>query len=190
MSAKNRSNLDKDLPNFISWFLYENRIRRDQDIYSGLDVVKFINTRTKDQIFISILISRQMRCGKLRSFKLYHYYCRRHRLVSGVCASVENECVGREGCAWRRDDKQPERTGVVAETVVVVWFFPPRHRCAYTTMTTTTTGKSKVGKRSNSPLAGIALLPPRFYTVSPPSFQPPVVIVPLFWKHTYIYTRM
>jgi len=78
-----------------------------------------------------------------------------------------------------RDDKQPERTGVVAETVVVVWFFPPRHRFAYTTMTTTTTGKSKVGKRSNSPLAGIALLPPRFYTASSP-FQPLVVIVPLF----------
>jgi len=125
-------------------------------------------------------MSRQKRCmvNCVRAFRFHRCRCRRHRLVSGVCARVSktNASDGRAGCAWRRDDKQPERTTVQASSPKRLWFFPPRRRCAYTTTTTTTTtGKSKVGKRSNSPLAGIALLPPRFYTVSLPS-QPLVAV--------------
>lgn len=120
----------------------------------------------------------------VRAFMFHRCHCRRHRLVSGVCASVKNQRVGRgwagAECAWRRDDKQPERTTVQASSPKRLWFFPPRRRCAYAT-TMMTTGKSKVGKRSNSPLAGIALLPPRFYTVSSPSPTPCFHRSPIPW---------
>lgn len=65
--------------------------------YSGLDVVKFINIQTADQIFISILMSSPMRCGKLRSFKLYHYYCRRHRLVQASVRVSKTNALDERG---------------------------------------------------------------------------------------------